>query len=319
MFKNIYTENLNIAVFDIETTGLRPLSDMIISASFIDEDGGGLRQYFCEDPQSEFLIINKIVEEFSKLDAVITYNGFRFDIPFVKTRAQKYGIDVPDIFNIDVYKLLKKYWPVAKSMSSLSQGSVEYAMGLRDSRTDTIDGAECIPLYNDYLLTGDMDNVEKILLHNADDVRQLSKISNNLSFLPFHKVAFENGYILKARASYPGADDVRINMSDISIEDSKIVAIGSSKQNLPGLDIENDFYHLQYDSFSGAIRLELFLREIDCYKYTDLTKLDVNPIDFKDFEGYNHDFLILIDNTKIYYKEINAVISELIRRIVCGN
>ena len=87
-----YTEKLKTAVFDIETAGLSSQKDMIISASFINEDGTELRQYFCDDPESEYLLLTRIFEEFSNLDAVITYNGESFDIPFVKKRAEKYSM-----------------------------------------------------------------------------------------------------------------------------------------------------------------------------------------------------------------------------------
>ena len=56
-----YSRNLKSRVFDIETTGLYPGRDMIISASFIDPDGENLTQYFTEDPAAEHLTVSRII------------------------------------------------------------------------------------------------------------------------------------------------------------------------------------------------------------------------------------------------------------------
>ena len=202
MIYDPYSKNMNCRVFDIETTGLSPAMDMIISASFIDPDGSGLTQYFTEDPASEYITVTRILEELSGCDAVITYNGNSFDLPFIYSRARKLCITGPRHFlrKIDIYRWLKSYWQLAPSMESLRQVAVEEALGLSECRTDRINGGECIPLYSDYLSRGTEKSKELILLHNADDVRQLAAITQKLSFLPYHRIAFENGFMTKANS-----------------------------------------------------------------------------------------------------------------------
>lgn len=315
MFKNIYTDNLNMAVFDIESTGLSPDRDIVISASFLDDDGSGLRQYFTGDPKTEFLIIKKIAEEFKQLDAIITYNGKRFDIPFVQTRAKKYGIEIPEILNIDVYLLLKSYWPVKKNMNSLSQKSVEYAMGLCDERVDEISGEQCISLYNDYIATGNTESIDKILLHNADDVKQLHRISEQMSFVPFHKMAFENGFAIKARRYASISEDLLINVSSTKLENNIFTVLANTKTNLPSIDIFEQYYHLDYDSYTGLIRLEIICDEADSYKFVDLKALPVRIDEYTNLEGYNNGFLILVEDNNIKYKEVNQLVGDILRII----
>jgi len=315
---NSYTDNLNIEIFDIETTGLNPENDMIISASFCNEDGLGLKQYFCEDPNAEFLLITKIIDDLNSLDGIITYNGLRFDIPFVLTRAKKYGIanDVPNIKNYDIYKLLKTYWLAGKMMPSLSQKAVENAMGFSDNRIDEIDGSECISLYNNYVKTGLESIKETILLHNADDIRQLARISSNLSFMPFHQVAFETGFTLKQRANYPGASDVLINIDAITETKNGFIANGRTVSGLDNIAMCDNNINLVYDSFSGLIRLEITCMNLEDYDYIDLQELPIEINEFKDLEGFANNYLILRQNSKIKYKEVNTLVAELVRKIV---
>jgi len=317
MFKNLYTNNLNLCIFDIETTGLSPEKDIVISASFCDEDGLSLVQYFCDSPESEFLLIGKIIEDISKYDAIITYNGRNFDIPFIMKRAKKYGLntDALNIKNIDIYRYLKQYWKAAGLLSSLSQSSVEKALGLDEERTDEINGAECIPLYNHYLISGSELDKEKILLHNADDVRQLSRIANKLSFLPFHQIAYDDGYIIKKRENYPGATDYTIEVLDYVYKPDKLICHGRTIPGLTPIDVYDEYYKLIYDSYSGAILLEINTFEIEHYSYIDLNKLPVLIDDYINLDGFSNNYLIFKHSTEFYYKEINLIVIDLLRRI----
>ena len=178
MFNNAYLKDLNTTVFDIETTGLFHSRDCIINAGFC-SSMGDVWQNFSEDPADEKRVVSEALERILQADAVITYNGDTFDLPFLLRRAQKYGLceRLPLLWSVDLYRWLKKYWPAAVSMKSMSQKSVEEAMGLADRRDDEIPGGDCIPLYNYYLQTKDTKAKDTILLHNADDVRQLARIT----------------------------------------------------------------------------------------------------------------------------------------------
>ena len=53
----------------------------------------------------------ELLADIRKFDRVTTYYGQRFDLPFVKTRAEKWGLDFPayrDLWQTDVYFIAKQ-------------------------------------------------------------------------------------------------------------------------------------------------------------------------------------------------------------------
>lgn len=303
---NPYCKNLKTRIFDIETTGLYPKEDKIISASFVNPDGTDLVQFFCEAPQFEDILVEQIIEELKKCEAVITYNGAMFDLPFVLFRAKKHRVcsELPRFWSIDIYRWLKAYWPMAKRMPSLRQKAVEEALGFAEKRTDEIGGGECIELYNRYVNWNEEDAKQLILLHNGDDVRQLAKIAQAASFLPYHQICFEKGYYF---------DGVMLDGAKILKTKFKVHA-----QAAPGdlmADIYTDGYHLQYDSFSGEIDLEVPVGHIKNFSYVDLKLIDGAEEFFEDSPALHSGFLILADEANINYKECNQLSKFLISKL----
>ena len=145
---NSYFDNLKCLVFDIETTGLDPMRGMIISASFIEPDGEGMVQFFTADPADEARVLRAILDVFSQTDVIIGYNSNRFDLPFVSARLKANGMSgkLPLFWSVDIYRWLKKYWPLAKRLEHLGQRDVEEVFGLREERDDKIDGGAAMRL-----------------------------------------------------------------------------------------------------------------------------------------------------------------------------
>lgn len=304
---NPYCKNLKTIIFDIETMGLYPAHDMIINAGFCDPQTGEVFQLFAESIEDEKRLINDINEILSRYECVITYNGDRFDIPFVNTRAAKHGLkSLPLFWSIDLYKYLKKYWPMAKKMQHLNQKSVEYALGLADSRDDKIGGGECIPLYSDYLKTHNNQDKELILLHNADDVRQLNKIYQKLNFLPYDQIAFERGFGILAK-EYVVTESSKISGNMLTVKARKNAA------GIPSM-IYNDNYELSYDCLTGDIELKIRLFETDTLQYVDLNSLPVDKNSLKDCIGYHSDFLVITNKKVINYYDANLLIDSILSK-----
>ena len=314
---NPYTKDLKCRVFDIETTGLNPSGDRIISASFIDPDGSGLVQFFTEDPSCEDFVISKILEELELCDCVITYNGNSFDLPFVVSRARKYGLaeKLPTLWKIDIYRWLKSYWQLAPGLESLRQKSVEQVLGLSDNRDDEIDGGECIQLYSEYIYLNRKEAKDLILLHNADDVRQLARITQQLSFLPYDRIAFEQGfYTYFETVSLLGSLKNRILIGPSELSSGRLTVSARSYPPCAPAAFYDDLYKLQSGA-KGDIKLEINYSENNNLKYVDITKLPVTTSIFKDIPEYNHGYLILEDEDHIRYSACSKLILQLLEKL----
>ena len=301
MFNNVYLKDLNTTVFDIETTGLFHSRDCIINAGFC-SSMGDVWQNFTEDPADEKRVVAEALEQIAEADAVVTYNGDTFDLPFLLRRAQKYGFceKLPLLWSVDLYRWLKKYWPLTPSMKSLSQKSVEEAMGLSDKRDDEIPGGDCIPLYNYYLQTKDENAKQTILLHNADDVRQLARIAWKCSFLPYHTIAFREGFLFKA-----GARKILANGSEF--KKNALVTQAKLESGLIPVSAYEDQYHLEYDMFTGKALLEIFPSEEQQFLYADLEKIPGASEACKKLPGFHSGYLVLAENGEPDYRSCNAL------------
>ena len=316
MLYDPYTKGLKCKVFDIETSGLYFNQDLIISASFCDPDGSGLTQYFTEDPRSEHLTVSAILRELEDCDAVITYNGNSFDLPFVLARAKKYGLaqKLPMLWKIDVYLWLKHYWQLAPRMESLRQKAVEEALGLSFERTDMIDGGECIPLYNAYMRSGAQEPKELILLHNADDVRQLAAITQKLSFLPYSRIAFENGFLVKAEGGGLLPEIHKIKAGPLKLSQGKLCAKAIVDPPCMPTAYYEDSFQLQSDA-KGSAELFVYCRQQDGLVFTDLKQRPVDLSAFTGTEGFEQGFLVLSDSDKINYPACVKLASELFKTL----
>lgn len=196
---DMYFGGKGFAVFDIETTGLSPSRcSVILSGILLGRNTGDsceVIQFFADSPDDEKIILEKTRDILRKADFILTYNGRHFDIPFVKARAAKYGIDFSfPLYNLDLFQVLQGHSPLREYLPDLKQKTVEIFMGLSDSRDDEISGAESIALYERYLKTGAFALEKTILLHNRDDLIQLCRLLPVIEKADFHRAMYKLGF-----------------------------------------------------------------------------------------------------------------------------
>lgn len=201
-FKRFFDSD-KITIFDIETTGLYPKHDKIILIGFVHimppHDDGELVQFFSESPEEEKDILLEAIREISDSDMLITYNGRSFDVPFLDTRCKKYSIQSKNIFNLDLYQLVRNYSTLKNVIGSLSQKSMEGFMQIDHLRADEISGGESINLYNEYTNQESLSYksetlLNKILLHNRDDVMQLTRLISLLKYFDLNMAIEKIGF-----------------------------------------------------------------------------------------------------------------------------
>ncbi|MGI6178131.1 MAG: ribonuclease H-like domain-containing protein [Eubacterium sp.] len=197
-----YTDGMSFAVTDIETLGLSPAYDPVILVGMMicGRDERTLVQYFAETPGDERDVLEAAAEQLAKCDFVVTYNGRFFDMPFLEKRSRKYGVSVPKLYDLDIFTVLKYYSDLPNTIGSMSQKNVERFAGISDDRTDEISGGESISMYDEYVRCGSKECENKILLHNADDVRQLYSLIPVLRYADIDRAFARSGFPVRGGA-----------------------------------------------------------------------------------------------------------------------
>ena len=161
-------EQLTEAYLDIETTGLNPAgSDITVIGIHI-----------CRNDDSSFIQMvgrditeQGILEALQGVSVLYTYNGSRFDLPFIHSRL---GINLAGAFtHVD---LMYHCW-----RKNLYGGlkSVERQLGI-ERRLAGVDGYEAIKLWWQYVDSFDLDALNTLLEYNKEDVVNLKFLKEKL-------------------------------------------------------------------------------------------------------------------------------------------
>lgn len=302
-----YFEGKRIGFFDIETTGLSPFRCKLILSGFSipEKDKITSVQFLADDPSEEPLVIKETLKIMDDLDMVVTYNGKTFDMPFLDQRikADKIHLSMPLPFNLDLYQAVKYTSPLKSFLPNLRQKTVESYMGLWTTRTDEISGADSVDLYYHYAGTKDEKIRDVILLHNADDIRQLSKLLPVLDKCDLHKTLF--------KAGLPGKN---IFITDMRLGKTALKIFGIQRTSPVNASYYDDFgsglkaiYRETEKTFE--IRIPVIFRE--GYYICDVSRLPLKERPANENSGY----LILQKDDEIYYEDINRLAIEVSENI----
>lgn len=304
---SMYFNGYPICSFDIETTGLSPDSaTIILSGLYMHyKDHGEVIQFFAETEQDETLIIEETLKLLNQSSHILTYNGRSFDIPFLLKRAVFHGLDIPDIpYNLDLYSLFDKFSKIRDSINNLSQKNAEIYAGITNLRTDKINGQISIKLYSEYIRQPSERSIDKILLHNRDDVLQLFRLLRLLPECDLHKAMANLGF------SCYGYHVIKqkIIRSSLSVK-LKLPPYTPNYISFPTLEAP---YRVMFTKQIGEIdftaeRIDENILVVDAHKI--LTRLGIKSDDIIfSYPGFQSGYLILKDNKHINQLEINAFI-----------
>jgi len=178
-----------IGFLDIEASNLKATFGYMISYCIKELNGKILEEVLKPKDIKRYTfdknITEKLVEDIQKFDRILVYWGknYRFDIPFIRTRALHWDVDFPkykELYVQDVYDMVKPY------------------LKLHNNRLATVCNYLDIPAKGHSLnptvwqkaMAGDKDSLDYILEHNREDVISLELLWKKL-----------NGFTRRAKSS----------------------------------------------------------------------------------------------------------------------
>lgn len=168
--------DLNKTVFlDIESTGLRPNRPLFLVGLLLCRDGQlVLRQYLARHPQEEGPLLRDLARELADQQILITYNGKRFDLPYIEERMACHGVAFKwGNFHIDLlWHARARYRGVLPDCRLVT---LEENI-LSEKRRDDVPGARIPQAYNSFVKKQEPALMRKILEHNALDLISLYKL-----------------------------------------------------------------------------------------------------------------------------------------------
>jgi uncharacterized protein YprB with RNaseH-like and TPR domain len=156
------------AYLDIETTGLTPDGCEITVIGI----------HLCRGGNDEFIQLvgrdvtaDSIMEALGDIDVLYTYNGSRFDLPFIQAQL---GINLTQIFHH--HDLMYDCW-----RNNLYGGlkGVERQLGIARNLPD-MNGFEAVRLWWKYVDSFDLDALNTLLEYNKEDVVNLKTLRDIL-------------------------------------------------------------------------------------------------------------------------------------------
>ena|SRR4030042_3013585 len=156
------------AYLDIETTGLSPeYSEItVVGIHVVDEFDSRFIQLVGEDVTAD-----SILEALVGVSVIYTYNGSRFDLPFIYSCL---GINLAELF--DHHDLMYDCW-----QNNLYGGfkSVERQLDIA-RRLEGVDGYQAVQLWWRYVNDYDEDALTILLEYNREDVLNLQRLKKKL-------------------------------------------------------------------------------------------------------------------------------------------
>ena len=148
---------------DIETTGLDPTNSVVTTVSFTGPRGTRTLV------RGQDLTTERLAAEFDAVDFIITYNGARFDLPFL-TEHFDIAIDVPH---------LDLLYPCRRAGLTGGLKAVEHELGIQRELPD-VDGRMAIRLWRQ-AERGDDTALSQLIRYNQEDTETLFPVLSEVT------------------------------------------------------------------------------------------------------------------------------------------
>jgi len=146
---------------------------------YVDGDALVMDQAFARDYAEEAGVMAYIRDTLSRFDAVITYNGDSFDLPFIRTRLAVHRMEMrAEPVSIDLIHAARRVFRNVLPDRRLL--TVErHLRGV--SRTGDIPGRLIPEAWHEFVRTRNADLMRNVLYHNRMDIFAMAVIVNRLA------------------------------------------------------------------------------------------------------------------------------------------
>ncbi len=307
----LYFQDMDIGILDIETTGLSPKNSAFILGGLVTPGCSGLKteQFFAGSLPEEQEALASFWKAVSEKDVLITFNGQHFDLPFMKARAPEIIKRFP--FHLDLYLMVKNFSPIRKFLPNLKQKSIENYMGLWQYRKDEISGKESVDLYYRFLSEKRNELKELILLHNHDDILQLYRLLKVLEKTEIHKAMFCSGFPVKSGSSLFIIENIKVTSDQLIFSGYQY----HDPLQYQAYEHNGILCHIDFNKTKQNFSVHLPLMQQAGMTLLDLEALDFLPDDLQKYPACQEGFLILGNQGELNYLEINHFIKLFVERI----
>ena len=185
LLKDRKCDKTDLLFYDIETTGLSPLQDMVYLIGTAAYNGVSWEYtgYFCEEEADEPLILEAFTKLSEKYSIYIQYNGSTFDKPFISKRCEIHRIPytAPDN-ETDLFREFSNLKRLL-SLPSMKQITLEKFLSISRSFPGGKDG---IKLWKAFLADHDPIKEKMLIGHNYEDLSGLVNITVMAAYLQLY-------------------------------------------------------------------------------------------------------------------------------------
>lgn len=183
-----------ILFLDTETTGLSHGAGTVaflVGVGFFTDKEMIVRQYLMRDYDEEIFVLSYVLGHLSQCGILCTFNGATFDLPLLEARFTMNRMRCTELQkpHIDLLPVSRRIWKLRLKKCNLT--ALEQAV-LGTERKDDLPGSLVPQRYFEFLKTGDLNQLEDILRHNAQDIISLAHILHQL--IAFHEKPAPSAY-----------------------------------------------------------------------------------------------------------------------------
>ncbi|MCB0078377.1 MAG: tetratricopeptide repeat protein [Anaerolineales bacterium] len=168
---------------DTETNGLAGGAGtyaFLVGIAFWEGDRFVVEQFFMRHPSTERALLEQLAPSLDRFDSFVSFNGKSFDLSVLETRfiLNRQPRALKGRLHLDLLHPARRLWSMR--LNSCRLGILEQRiLGLARSEQD-VPGYEIPLIYNDFLRTGRVEALKRILYHNHQDLLALAALAAHM-------------------------------------------------------------------------------------------------------------------------------------------